>query len=278
MYSSLNHCVQCAWRLYPHLGLMHTEQHTRYTYIIHYTFSITDISYGFFILSRIFCAHLNSMFFLTSWCIISAIASWNDRYFFFLSTILLFLSSFFQSFISISKAEMRFIKRFVQSVQGFLPLYFLSSFFWKIKMQKETEKCEKSEKNKWKNHNTMATIVICIIRTRVLRNERLFSGSSDSLNRARPFPFEIRHRHTDTHTLMQCTFRLIVSFQLSLPLPSSSSQFLILVFFGFVFCFTRNVVTPKTMLFNMLWYARTIHFSSMSTLFNAKKHEQKPSN
>lgn len=55
-------------------------------------------------------------------------------------------------------------------------------------------------------HNAMATIEIYIIRTRVLRNERLFSGSSDSLNRARPFPFEIRHTRT------QCTFCLIVSY------------------------------------------------------------------
>lgn len=57
-------------------------------------------------------------------------------------------------------------------------------------MKNSDEKCRE-------NHNTMVTIVICIIRTCVLRNERLFSASSDSLNRAlRPFPFEIRHMHT----------------------------------------------------------------------------------
>lgn len=112
----------------------------------------------------------------------------------------------------------------------------------------------------------MVTIVICIIRTCVLRNERLFSGSSDSLNRARPFPFEIRHihAHADTHT--QCTFRLIVSLLLSLPLPSPSSSPSSLL----IFRLKRHRHT-KNYAFNMLWYTR---FSGMSTTYAKKKYSK----
>lgn len=134
-----------------------------------------------------------------------------------------FIHSFIHALTSMLKTEMHFLKRFTQSAHLIFAFVFPFAIFYSVsKMQQlKTEKIV--IKNCRENHNAMVTIVICIIRTCVLRNERLFSGSSDSLNRAlalRPFPFEIRHMHTQS----ECTFRLIISLLLSLPLPSSSTS------------------------------------------------------
>lgn len=106
-----------------------------------------------------------------------------------------FIHSFIHALASMLKTEMHFLKRFTQSAHLIFACISFRYFF--ILFQKCRTKMKNSDEKCRENHNTMVTIVICIIRTCVLRNERLFSGSSDSLNRAlRPFPFEIRHMHT----------------------------------------------------------------------------------
>lgn len=108
MYSSLDLCVQCAWRRSPiWVWCKHTHAHM---HIIHYTFSVSDISYEFFVFprSKLSASHQTSLvrvrvFFLTSRCIISAIASRNDATFF-----LLFL--FIHSLTSMRTTEMHFNK------------------------------------------------------------------------------------------------------------------------------------------------------------------------
>lgn len=195
----------------PHLGLM--QAHTQVVHIIHYTFSVSDISYEFLrfaSLRSVFSSPIVlRVFSATSWCILSAIASWNERYFFLL---FLFIHSFTRSFIhSCARINAKNWNAFFKTVHTIGAFDFRLCIFFRyffILFQKCRTKMKNSDEKCRENHNTMVTIVICIIRTCVLRNERLFSGSSDSLNRAlRPFPFEIRHMHTqrvNAHSVWSC--------------------------------------------------------------------------